>query len=181
MNMHRQSNKYNKQKHHRRSLRLKGYDYSQNGAYFVTICTYNKELLFEDNRIKNIVEDEWLNTPKRRRNIILDEYVIMPNHIHGIIIIENRVGAYCDTPLQSGFRSPSRTLGSIIRGFKASSTKKINIIRNSLGIPVWQRNYYEHVIRNETDLYDTRRYIRENPLKWDLDENNPNNFRSIET
>ena len=162
----------------------------------MTVCAFKHALLFEDNRIKKIVEKVWFGTAKIRPNMALDEFVVMPNHLHGIIIIRQRysgksVGAYCNTPLRktpntalrshyasenSKFRSPSQTIGSIIRGFKASSTRKINIMRKTPGMRVWQRNYYKHVIRNDDDLYRTRKYIRENPLKWDQDEENPDNF-----
>ena len=85
--------------YHRKSIRLKGYDYSQKGAYFITICAYNRELLFENEEAKRILEKEWLNTRDIRRNVVIDEFVVMPNHLHGIIVITDSVGAYCDTPL----------------------------------------------------------------------------------
>jgi len=170
MKIYNRNNKYNPEIHHRYSSRLQGYDYSQNGAYFVTICTRKKEPLFNDKNMKLIIEQTWLETPAKRPDVFLDEYVVMPNHFHGIIIINSPVGAYSHTPLQPIFRSPSRTIGAIIRGFKASSTLKINIYRKTPRVPVWQRNYYEHVIRNDNDLHDSRQYIRENPLRWDADE-----------
>jgi putative transposase len=130
-------------------------------------------MLFKNEHIKTIVEREWLKTFEKRPDVIIDEYVIMPNHLHGIVIINNPVGAYSHTPLRPIFKSPSRTLGAIIRGFKASSTLKINIYRNTPRLPVWQRNFYEHVIRNDNDLYDVRKYIQENPTTWDDDKYNP--------
>ncbi len=162
----------------------------------MTVCAYKHALLFEDKRIRRIVEEAWLNSINVRSNIELDEYVIMPNHLHGIIIIRHKfsnqaVGAYCNTPLQSPlqdakpslsipnnvkFKSPSHTVGSIVRGFKASSAGQINIMRKTPGMRVWQRNYYDHVIRNERDLYKIRKYTRENPLKWEIDEENPVNI-----
>jgi putative transposase len=102
----------------------------------------------------------------------------MPNHIHGIIIIEfrsNIVGANCNSPLHNDREnmnkliSPSQTLGTIIRGFTVSVTKRINELRTLPGYPVWQRNYYEHILRNETDIFCTRQYIQNNPLNWELD------------
>jgi len=167
----------------RRSLRLREYDYSQEGAYFVTVCTYKKRMIFTDIRIKRIVEKEWLKTPIVRPYITLDEFVVMPNHLHGIIIINHHVGAYGHTPLRGVFRSPSKSLGAIIRGFKASSKIKINEFRNAPKEPVWQRNYYDHVIRNEADLSEKRKYIIDNPAKWDEDEyysNNPSSNRFLE-
>jgi len=166
----------NNLKHHnRRSPRLPEYNYSQNGAYFVTICTHNRKLFFEDERIKKIIETEWLNTSRIRRDVIIDEFVIMPNHLHGIIIIQRCKGV-CNTPLRPQFRSPSKTIGSIIKGFKAATTSKINKIHHTSGLPVWQRNYYDHIIRNELDLSEKRKYICENPLKWNIDEYNPANL-----
>ena len=98
----------------------------------------------------------------------LDEFIIMPNHIHGIIIIESRgVMRYAPT---KKFASPEQTLGAIVRGFKSSVTKRINEMNKTFGQKFWQRNYYEHIIRNEQDLYRIRKYIQLNPLKWELDE-----------
>ncbi len=182
---------YNPQYHHRRSIRLKEYDYSQPGWYYVTICTHSKRCLFGHisngkmllNEYGKITEKEWLRTKEIRKNVDLDYYVIMPNHIHGIIIIENKiinyteVGANGNSPLlhnneniEDNLISPSQTIGAIVRGFKGSVTKRINELRKTPGNPVWQRNYYEHILRNEMDLYCTRNYIQNNPLKWEVDE-----------
>ena len=110
-----------------------------------------------------------------RLNVQLDEYVIMPNHLHGIIVIhDDRKGvdafvrANSSSPRRATpFRSPSGTVGAIIRGFKAASTKRVNEMRNTPGKPVWQRNYYEHVVRGEKDLERIRTYIHLNPERWD--------------
>ncbi len=184
--------KYDPQKHHRRSIRLRGYDYSQPGWYFVTIVTHKRQNIF--GRVANgqmvlndageIVKTEWLKTREIRGNIKLDAFVIMPNHIHGIIVImDNFAGAYCNTPplhyrhtpLQqhrhavTPFQSPSKTIGAIVRGFKSAATKQINQIRNTPGMPVWQRNYWDHIIRNERELNRIRNYIINNPKKWNDD------------
>lgn len=179
---------YNPEIHNRRSIRLKGYDYSQAGAYFVTICTNNREFLFGEisngvmalNEYGRIVEIEWLKTPEIRPNIELLEYIIMPNHFHGIVVIdENRRGVlqYAPTTASShkttastNFRSPSQTIGAIIRGFKSAVTKKINIDRSMPGIPVWQRNYYEHIIRDDESYYRISEYIKNNPVNWQKDD-----------
>jgi putative transposase len=158
--------------HHRRTLRIKGYDYSQSAAYFVTVCVYQRQSIFSDNNIKKIIEDEWSHTATIRTDIILDQFVVMPNHVHGIIIIDDRVGAYSHTPLPVTFKSPSKSLGAIIRGFKGATKIKINEYRNTPRKPIWQRNYYEHVIRNESDLFEKRKYIIDNPAKWNEDEYN---------
>lgn len=164
-------------KHHRRSIRLKGYDYSLTGVYFVTICSQNRDCLFGDiqngkmvlNNTGRIVFDEWMKTPLLRPNVELDEFVVMPNHVHGIIMITEShrrgVSQYAPAPL----RSPSQTLGAIIRGYKSAVKTRIN---NRQIIPIskiWQRNYWEHIIRNESEMLRIREYIRKNPKKWNID------------
>ncbi len=167
------------EKHHRRSIRLKGYDYSQAGAYFVTICTDDRQNIFGEiingkmhlNHIGQIIKTEWDKTPKIRSNVDLDESVIMPNHVHGIILIldDGRgVSPYAPTT----FRSPSKNLGAIVRGFKSTTTKQINEARKSFSTSVWQRNYYEHIIRNEHELNRIREYSVYNPLRWQFDREN---------
>ncbi len=176
--------RFDPEKHHRRSIRLPGYDYSQSGSYFITICTHNRECLFGEivnnemvlNEYGNIVKNCWIETKIIRPGIQLDEFVVMPNHFHGIIVITDEyrknVGAYCDTPLhENRFHSPSRTIGSIVRGFKSQTTKQINQIRQTPGMPVWQRNYYEHIVRDKMDLHRIRQYIMDNPKNWEMDKN----------
>lgn len=178
---------YNPKTHHRKSIRLKEYDYSNANWYYVTICTYNKEHLFGKvinnkvvlNDLGKIVNEEWLRTKEVRKNIDLDDYIIMPNHIHGIIIIDynenelnNNIGR--DTmhrvPTERTFGSSiPNSLSTIIGAFKASVTRRINKTLKPYQ-SIWQRNYYEHIIRNEEDLYRIRKYIQQNPLKWHLDE-----------
>ena len=170
--------RYDPQKHRRRSIRLPGYDYTSPGAYFVTICTYRKGYLFENPAYREIVEEEWVRSADIRAEIELDEFVVMPNHVHGIVWIVNenhrrgaRPCAPTNVPFGGGVRK--RSLGSFIRGFKSAVKIRINRIRKTPGEPVWQRNYYEHVIRNEDELNLIRRYIRINPLKWQYDRENP--------
>jgi len=172
----------NSDRHRRRSIRLKYYDYSQAGAYFVTICTYNKKCLFGEvidgkmvlNQFGKVVEREWLRTTEIRPNMQLDKFIIMPNHMHGIVIIdESNVGATGRSPLPKG--PTPKSIGAIAAGFKSVATRRINDLRGTPYTPVWQRNYYEHVIRNEDDLSEIREYIVNNPMKWDLDVENPNN------
>ncbi|HOO14890.1 MAG TPA: hypothetical protein PKU90_02960 [Candidatus Paceibacterota bacterium] len=171
--------KYNPDKHHRRSIRLQGYDYSQPGIYFITLCTQNRECLFGEilngemrlNEFGKIAHQCWLEMPHHFPHIQLDEFVVMPDHIHGIIVLNNIVGAKKFSPLQNitPFRSPSKTIGSIIRGFKIGVTKGFR--QNTDIYVVWQRNYYEHIIRNEVELNRIRQYIIDNPKKWKTDEN----------
>ncbi len=168
--------KYNAEIHHRRSIRLKGYDYSQNGAYFLTVCTHNRECLLGEitdgemvlNEYGKIVDECWRGLPNHYQNMQLDYFVVMPNHFHGIIMI-NTVGA--------GLKpAPTKTkhgLSEFIRALKTFSSKQINQIRNTPGISVWQRNYWEHIIRDEKSLENIRNYIINNPAQWEEDENNP--------
>ena len=169
-------------KQHRRSVRLKGYDYSQTGAYFVTICTRNKEFILGDvvggdmhlNEFGKVVEKEWLKTFDMRKNLLLDEYIVMPNHFHGIIIIADGRGTLPRAPTFEKFGKPvSNSLPTIIRLFKSTTKKQINGLRNNPGESVWQRNYYEHIIRNDDELNQVREYIINNPLQWEFDRENP--------
>ena len=185
--------KYDPKKHHRRSIRLKGYDYSQAGAYFVTICANKRTCLFGgvfDRQIRlndagRMVKDVWEEIPIHYSNIELDAFVIMPNHIHGII---NIVGAGpCACPdggeqlnigQPQGVAPTGLSLPNIIHRFKTMTTKRyIDGIKNNGWPPfhgrVWQRNYYEHIIRNNDELKQIREYIMNNPLKWEFDRENP--------
>jgi len=176
--------KYNPDIHHRRSIRLKGYDYSQSGAYFITICTQNRECLFGEITNGKIVLNDagrmalkcWHDIPSHFPHVELDEFVVMPNHVHGILcVVDAPVGAKNFLPLQSGQRprGTTKTIGSIIRGFKIGVTKWMR--QNTESHNIWQRNYYEHIIRNENELNRIRVYIVKNPLKWELDRENPDN------
>jgi len=174
--------RYDPEKHHRRSIRLQGWDYTQPGAYFVTIVAYGRELFGQvvDGEIclsefGEIVRDEWLASADIRCEIQLDAFVVMPNHLHGIVWIvadDDIVGATGRSPLPARGPTP-KSLGSFIAGYKSAVTKRINEIRGTPGNPVWQRNYYEHIIRNEQDLDAIRRYIRDNPAHWAEDPENP--------
>jgi REP element-mobilizing transposase RayT len=168
--------------HLRRSIRLRGYDYAQAGAYFVTICAHNHARLFgavvdgemHVNDVGRIVKDEWLRTGTLRSyvRVLPQEFVVMPNHVHGIVwLLDRDVPAETTIPKPGGSRRQS--LGAILAGFKAASTKRVNIRRAMPGAPVWQRSYYEHIIRNDESLDDIRRYIAENPARWAFDRENP--------
>jgi len=164
----------------RRSIRLKDYDYSSAGAYFVTICTWRKQCLFGEileekmhlNRLGDLTKSVWQDLPNHYDHVALDEYVVMPNHFHGIVRI-TRAGLKPAPTVTRGHGLPE-----IIRGFKTFSSRGINIIRQTPGIPVWQRNYYERVIRDEEELHRAREYIFNNPLKWDPGEDNPQKSKS---
>ena len=160
----------------RKSNRLKGYDYSQTGYYFVTVCVQNKLCRFGDivgeqmrlNETGRVVAESWKWLEKRYENVGLDECVVMPNHVHGILII--------DAPYRGGSRTaPTKPLGRLIGAFKTVSTKRINMRQGTPGTKLWQRSFHDHVIRDEEDLNRVREYIQNNPLKWALDEENPAN------
>ena len=195
---------YDRDKHHRQSIRLRTYDYSQAGAYFLTLCAWNRECLFGDiidgniclNEQGRTVMEEWSRSTAIRREIELDEFIVMPNHIHGIILIHH-VGADGVRPefnarhiAGANGRSPlqirnepivcmkPKSLSSFMAGFKSVVTKRINEQRLSPGSPVWQRNYYEHIIRNPEEMQRIREYIQNNPMKWEMDENNPDRIES---
>lgn len=167
----------------RKSLRLKEYDYSREGAYFITICIYNRERILGNvtdgkpilNQFGNIVLECWNSLTRRYANIELDKFVVMPNHVHGIIKIIDNVGAIHELPLQSNKIVERRRMliPKVIGYFKMNAAKQINIMRNTSGIPFWQYNYYEHIIRNVDKLNKIREYIQNNPLKWHLDRENP--------
>ena len=166
-------------KHHRRSIRLPGYDYSQNGYYSVTICTFNRESIFGDiangkmklNQLGIIVNHNWAAIPDHYPYVTVDTYTIMPNHIHGILNIDRYVGANDYSPLPQTDKSKpgtSKTIGAIIRGFKIGVAEWSR--KQSDFFAVWQRNYYEHIIRNEKDYWAIRQYIIDNHKNWEKDE-----------
>jgi putative transposase len=244
--------RYNPQVHHRRSVRLPGYDYAQPGAYFVTIVTRDRHCLFGQvvddqmqlNRLGQVASHEWERLARRFQTVTVDAFVVMPNHVHGTIILNDtpRRGAAgqasdqshsmpCltagDDPVRSrcapthdptadersgaagqtsdqGHATPCLTAGddpqgfgcapttddtawgrvapgsipAIVRAFKSAVTLRVNLMRGIRGDVVWQRNYYEHIIRNDAELNRARQYIADNPLQWALDEENP--YRSGE-
>jgi len=166
----------------RESNRLKNFDYAESGWYFVTICTQDREKMFGElqnqkmilNAPGKIVARCWYNLPRHYLNCRLDEFIIMPNHLHGIIAI---TGDRCvDQPVGTGLKpvptmTSTASLSEIIRGLKTFSAKQINLIRQTSGLPVWQRSFYDHIIRNEKEYLTIKKYIYENPLHW-LDDRN---------
>ena len=181
--------------HHRRSIRLKGFNYSSEGAYFLTLVTQDRQCLFgtiaNDEMILNefgkILTEEWIRSAQIRHEIILDEFVVMPNHFHAIVVIcpngnNTTVGATGRSPRiadqaplpGSPQRGPApRSIGALVAGFKSACTTRINISRNTPGAPLWQRNYYEHIIRSPAELDLVRRYIFFNPSQWATDGEHP--------
>jgi putative transposase len=242
---------YNPDKHHRRSIRLKGYDYSASGTYFITICAYQREEMFGAvvdgtmalNEFGEIVAKYWRWLSTQYPYVTLDEWVVMPNHLHGILVVNDTSPAEsamtdtlrtklevsdisqmesamtdtsrvelevsdtsrrggsrtaptnhgcdtptsnhgCDTPISNQCYDPPtmsnhdrkrKPLGRLIGAFKTVSTKEINQIRNVPNAPIWQRNYYEHIVRDRTSLQYIRDYIRHNPCSWKEDQLHPDN------
>ncbi|OGR07662.1 MAG: hypothetical protein A2511_16940 [Deltaproteobacteria bacterium RIFOXYD12_FULL_50_9] len=220
--------------HHRRSIRIKGYDYAEVGAYFVTICSQGREGVFGEivdsemqmNEAGRMVEAVWQGLSDRYPQLCIDEFVVMPNHFHGIVVIcyqrgktgpelgmptqnigpnfNGRRGEPCVRPICHGvdqegeqdnkgehevrpYRSGTgeNTVGRIVQAFKSLTTNAYIRGVKALGwqpFPgrLWQRNYYERIIRNESELHKARQYIVENPMKWDCDRENPVNVMTLE-
>jgi REP element-mobilizing transposase RayT len=236
---------YNPEKHHRHSIRLRGYDYTREGAYYFTICCHQRLCLLGEikdgvmhlNLVGATVKAVWDSLPRHFPLIELDAFVVMPNHVHGIIVITNSAGncnpnlncrgeafvpgynnvvpessstnaspfpgcnntspqslstnadaPYVATASLTPFpgcndTSPPRgtqsgSLGAILQNFKSVATRRVNRITRNSGT-LWQRNYHEEIIRNEKAYENIRRYIMENPLSWDEDEENPLKFKPI--
>jgi putative transposase len=193
----------------RHSIRLRNYDYTSNGAYFITICAEARENFFgamlEDqmqlNDFGKVVLEEWERSAQIRTEMIFDEFITMPDHVHAIVMIQKSespratlsinhhpVGAHSHAPLLHRTEHESertiqglvlnnhapklerkpRSLGSFVGGFKSAITTRINEQRGTPRVPVWQRNYYDHIIRNDHDLERVRLYIQTNPVRWFL-------------
>jgi len=165
----------------RRPLRLKDYDYSQEGAYFITICIHNRkcilgEIIDNEVRLNNwgkVVESEWLQTPILRPYVALDAYVVMPNHFHAIFFLQDQNRAtqrVAPTQTKTPTGPKPASVGAIIGQLKSQLTKRLNSTGRKSKEPFWQRNYYEHVIRDEADLNRIREYVQNNPVRWLEDE-----------
>jgi len=173
--------KYDPAIHHRRSIRLQGYDYSQGGAYFVTLCAQDRECLFGEivngemllNDAGRIVANSWEWLAEQYDHVSLDEYVVMPNHAHGIIVITDDCrGGSRTAPTRTAPTGKRKPIGRLIGAFKTVSTKRINELRENAGTKLWQRNYWEHIVRNEPELNRIREYIHNNPAQWEDDSLN---------
>ena len=163
----------------RRSIRLREYDYTQPGVYFVTICTHGRRLLFEEPALKALAEECWQRIPEHHPGVGLDAWVVMPNHLHGLVVLKARGrGVQLNAPTsrepttRNSVISPrAGTLSVIVRTYKAAVTTRCR--RAGYSEFAWQRNYYEHIVRDEHDLLRLRKYVQENPLKWESDEYHP--------
>jgi REP element-mobilizing transposase RayT len=167
---------------HRSSVRLKGYDYSRAGAYFITVCAKDRVCLFGDmvgeemrlNAAGLAAEQCWVAIPEHFPFVELDEFVVMPNHVHGIVFLTNAPTTRNVSVSRMAKITPkSGSLSVVVRSFKSAITKRINELRASPGVPVWQYNYYEHIIRDEESLDRIRQYIADNPAQWAMDHENP--------
>jgi len=184
--------KYNPDKHHRRTIRLQGYDYTSAGAYFITVCTHQRQCLLGEivegemqlNKFGNVVANTcvWLET--QYSYVHCDAWIVMPNHLHGILVLtdnpvrgvsRSRSVSFGDNPPTTVNGTNCKSLGRLVGAFKTVSTKQINLIRDTPGTVVWQRNYYENIIRNEASLHRIRQYIYNNPLLWQQDQLHPDN------
>jgi putative transposase len=188
-------------KHHRRSIRLSGWDYRQAGAFFATLVTQGRETLFGQivngemmlSPLGRVVMTMWQRLPSHFSQVRLDEFIVMPNHLHGIIWLLNNgesrdkvssVEAQFEDSLPVQWvgqgttaqemshphRLESGSLGAVVGNFKSVTTRRINQMRHSPGAPVWQRNYYEHIVRDEHELNTIRQYILDNPSRWEEDD-----------
>jgi REP element-mobilizing transposase RayT len=161
--------------HHRRSIRMPGFDYSQPGSYYVTLVTHNRMCLFgiiqsakmHLNLVGQCVES-YLLSLHTHFPINLDAWIIMPNHVHILMTINQPVSAPQSDILPKS--SHAGTLGAIVQNIKSVTTRRVNSLNNLSQIPLWQRNYYEHIIRDQDDFERIREYIQENPSTWQNDE-----------
>lgn len=178
--------KFDPEIRHRRSIRLANYDYSKAGFYFVTLCTYQKQYLFGEiindemqlNQIGKVVKQEWLRSATIRKEVELDEWIVMPNHLHGIIIINNiyeeKMYEYQSAHSNQGaslaplHRKP-KSLSSFMAGFKSAVTKKVRLMCEISDFVVWQRSFYESIIKDDIHLDNARLYIQNNPFNWHQD------------
>jgi len=160
-------------KHKRRSIRLKGYDYRSSGVYFVTIVTQGRALLWADvcegevilSPAGEMVEQVWTQLPERFPRVSLDAFVVMPNHVHGLLVL-------------GGIEPSSTALSDVVGAFKSQST--VNYTRgvreqgwSAFEKRVWQSNYFERILRNEEQLARAQGYIEQNPENWLWDHENP--------
>lgn len=191
---------YDPQKHNRQSTRLRGYDYTQAGAYFVTMVTYQRACLFGEivegemrlSRAGKIAQWEWQNLPQRFRFVELGAFVVMPNHVHGILIFHrqgttqpaHKMSDVGDDSLQETTKTSADgsprpcgpkpgSLGAVVGQFKSRVTKRIWKMPSWRGKPIWQRNYHDRIIRNRRELDAIWRYIEANLINWAEDSQNP--------
>lgn len=164
------------------SNRLKGYDYTQAGAYFLTVCTHHRQAMFGKIRAGEmhlsaygeIVQEEWLRSAEIRAEIELDAFVVMPDHFHCLVMIRPlpAVDGYITPPsplCEPPTGLPAKSIGALMAGFKSAATLRINQLRKMPGWPVWQRNYHDRIVRDPAAFERIRAYIENNPRQWTID------------
>lgn len=163
----------------RRSIRLKSFDYRHSGPYYVTICAYQRRKIFgevvldrvELSELGCLIDQSWMKTSIHHQHVETDAFIIMPNHIHGILWLMHGRGTACRAPTVEKFGQPvSGSLPTIIRSFKSAVTREWRVRSANPDVRIWQRNYYERVIRNDRELTRLRSYIQQNPLRWEEDK-----------
>jgi REP element-mobilizing transposase RayT len=167
--------------HHRRTIRLPGWDYAADGAYFVTVCSNFRTELFGEivggrmrlNAAGDVAARIWRWLPEQHSYVVLDEWCLMPNHLHGILTLTGRGGSRTAPTCDVAAPVRRKTVGRLIGAFKTVSTKHINQLHNTLGAVIWQRNFWEHIVRDVAELDRIRDYIRQNPTNWPADPLNP--------
>ena len=178
----------NLERPNRQTIRVQSWDYSSNATYFVTLVAHERQHLFGEiidgamqiNSYGQIVVDEWQRSAAIRQELALDEWVIMPNHLHGIVWVqlanaEERARSRAPLPIKTsehGIRIAPKSLGAFINAFKGAVTTRINTLRDTRGQPIWQRNYYERIVRNKPELLATQNYIQANAANWAGDAEN---------
>jgi putative transposase len=158
---------YDQDKDHRRSIRLHGHDYVQGGVYFVTICTYARSCWFDDASVRRIAHHEWEQLPRRFTMLTLDTSIIMPNHLHGILTIHppGATNNGTKTPQAPSNLQPG-SLGAIVRSYKSTVTRRVRNHTSFDAPSVWQRGYWERIVRDDEELAAIRQYIIDNPARW---------------
>lgn len=162
--------------HHRRSIRLRGYDYTQEGAYFVTTTVNHLDIRFakiSDGILKlnpygRLVASEWYALGRKFPHVVPDQHIVMPDHFHGILFLfpkEDKASVLANQQQLPKGTQPG-SLSAMIQHFKSVTTRRINKNRRTPGERVWQRNFYERIIRNEKELNAIRDYIHDNPIRW---------------
>lgn len=190
------TNHYDPRIHHRRSTRLKGYDYTQAGAYYITVVTQGRVCSLGEvadgamvlNDAGHMIQAIWDQIPSHYQGVQTDAFMVMPNHIHGIVILVGAGPRACPGPGggQPQGVAPTMSLADVVHRFKTLTTKRYMDGVKQPGWPpfpgkLWQRNYYEHIIRDETNLNGIRRYIVDNPARWMQDAENPEGFKPAPT
>ena len=164
---------YDPEKHNRRSIRLKGWDYRTLGFYFITICAHRRQHLFVNEALCELVMQGWHNIPTHphAQHIGVDQSILMSNHFHGVLQVKYWVAGVEETAVLPHGLIPN-SVPAIVGNFKSVVARRINNVRRTHGEPVWQRGYYERIVRNERELNAIREYIRLNPLRWAEDRDN---------